>query len=91
MLSMKEALDAAAVFLAQDGESWDPQTMRIAQERAFIEDGHAVVTYNSRTFLDEGQKGAWLLGNLPVRVDLATGACQYMTILEALASPGLGR
>ncbi|WP_385626063.1 YrhB domain-containing protein [Streptomyces sp. P8-A8] len=88
MIPLDEALDAATTLLAQSGEGWDPETMRIVHERVRIEDGHAVVPYNSRAFLDEGRKGAWLLGNPPVLVDLATGACRFMTIDEVLASPG---
>lgn len=89
MLSMRQALDVAVAFLTEDGEAWDPQTMRIEPEHAFIEEGKAVVPYNSRAFLDEGKKGAWLLGNLPVLVNLDTSVCRYMTIDEVLASPGL--
>lgn len=35
--------------------------MGLVQEHAYVEDGHAVVPYNSRAFLDEGPKtsGSW--------------------------------
>ncbi|MEC3992107.1 YrhB domain-containing protein [Actinacidiphila sp. DG2A-62] len=81
---MEQALEAAAVFLEQNCGGWDPNTMRLQPERARIENGHVFVPWNARAFLDEGQHGKALLGNMPVLVDPVTGACRFMTLEEVM-------
>lgn len=49
---------------------------------AFIEDGVLLVPWNSVAVVDHGIESAELAGNLPIRVDLETGACEYIDLLE---------
>ncbi|MFJ5612578.1 hypothetical protein ACIQCJ_24725 [Streptomyces sp. NPDC093221] len=72
---MTEVLGATSTLLVQGGAGRDPETMRLEPEHAYVEDGHAVIPYNSRAFLDEGRKRERLLGNLPVLVDLSLLEC----------------
>jgi hypothetical protein len=44
--------------------------------------GAVLVGYNSAEFVRTGDPAAGLLGNLPIRVDEATGACRVLTMDE---------
>ncbi|MFJ2633919.1 hypothetical protein ACIO6U_18520 [Streptomyces sp. NPDC087422] len=58
---MTELLGATSTLLLQGGAGRDPETMRLEPEHAYIEDGHAVIPYNSRAFLTKAGKasGCW--------------------------------
>ncbi|MGZ2359952.1 hypothetical protein LRE75_25230 [Streptomyces sp. 372A] len=89
MLSGDEVLSTVSTFLEGECTGWNPETMRIDWEGIHIENGHAVVSYESRAVLDEGRRDQFLLGNLPVLVDLSTGACRFMTLDEVLHGPDI--
>ena len=77
MLTLQEALDAAAKFLAQNYTNW--RELRVMPESTVVRNGWAAVPYNSIAYLDEGQKMKFALGNDPITVDLTTGAARFMT------------
>lgn len=84
MLSLQGALEAAGAFLVSDCSGWNPSTMRLMYEGAYVDREQAVVPYNTIEFLDGGRERKQLLGNRPVIVELATGACRYMTLDEII-------
>lgn len=85
MLSLREALDKAALYLADNCAGLRPEDVRVMHEAAYVDGAQAVVPYNHVGFLDGGQRGKQLLGNIPIVVDLTSGACRLMTWDEFFA------
>jgi hypothetical protein len=84
MLDEEAALRCAADFLAARSILWPASNVRLIPESAFVDGIHLVVAYNSVAFLDEGEEGAELGGNMPVRVDLEIGECQFISMIDFL-------
>ncbi|GIF97013.1 YrhB domain-containing protein [Catellatospora citrea] len=84
MLDITSALSRAADFLADSARAWPDLEVRIMPEEAFVHGGRLVVPYNTAAFLDRGDKGKMLAGNMPIAVDLANGSCHYCTMDEVL-------
>ncbi|MET7423829.1 hypothetical protein [Dactylosporangium sp. NPDC005555] len=53
------------------------------EDSAFPENGFLLVPWNSVALVDHGDQDAELAGNPPIRVDLRTGKCEYIDLLEA--------
>ncbi|MER7272843.1 hypothetical protein ABT369_00155 [Dactylosporangium sp. NPDC000244] len=51
-------------------------------EIAFVDGSVLIVPWNSVAALDEGDELAELGGNMPIRVDLATGQCSWLNVDE---------
>ncbi|MFE9574517.1 hypothetical protein ACFYMW_39410 [Streptomyces sp. NPDC006692] len=83
MLDRKEAQERAAAFLAGQSRSWPSSNVRIIPEYCFVEGGRFIAPYDRIEFLDHGDEYSRLAGNLPICVDLATGACAFITWAEA--------
>jgi len=82
VLSEAAALAAAANYLSEtSGDGAD--SIRIYPEGAFVIDGVLVVPWNSRALLDDGDLDAELGGNPDIGVDLATGQCRYLDLMES--------
>lgn len=79
MLSVNEALAAAARYLAETTE--DDESIRIDAERAFAVDGTLIVPWNSKAALDDGDIEAELSG-VDIGVDLSTGHCRDLDLME---------
>ncbi|MGQ4485941.1 hypothetical protein ACN6LM_002233 [Streptomyces sp. SAS_281] len=88
MISIEEAVDVATRFVERNWDGWDPMTMRIVREDVRVEGSDVVVPYDLRDATHVEGDGNFLLGNLPVLVDVSRGTCRFMTIDELLASPG---
>jgi hypothetical protein len=58
--------------------------VRLLKESSFVDGDKLVVSYNSVAFLDEGDGGAALGGNNPIEADLNSGACRFISMMEAL-------
>lgn len=80
MVDKEEALRHAGEFLKAHSANWPTSQVRLDTRSSFIDANQLVVMYNSTAYLDEGQEGAALGGNLPIRVDLATGECEFITM-----------
>ncbi|AJP03912.1 hypothetical protein TU94_23040 [Streptomyces cyaneogriseus subsp. noncyanogenus] len=84
MLNRNEAERAAANFLAEASKTWGASSnVRIDHECCFTDQGQFIAPYNHVEFLDHGREEMQLGGNLPVAVDLSTGACRFITLAEA--------
>jgi hypothetical protein len=83
MLTVEEALQRAAEFLAAESASWESSAVRIIPEDAFVERGRLIVPYDHVEYLDEGREGMRLAGNDPIAVDLETGSSTYVSPEEA--------
>ncbi|MFE9632872.1 hypothetical protein [Streptomyces sp. NPDC006463] len=79
MLNIEEALAAASDFLTKDSQSWDSADVRIIPEACFVEQGRFIAPYDHADYLDRGKDDMRLAGNLPIAVDLSTGACSFIT------------
>lgn len=84
MLDQEAALRCSADFLAACSILWSASNVRLIAESAFIDGGHLVVAYNTIAFLDDGEEGAELGGNMPIRVDLESGECQFISMIDFL-------
>jgi len=82
MLSEAEALALAARYLAEEAGD-ESDSIRINPPAAFVVDGLLVVPWNSKALLDDGDEWAQLGGNPDIAVDLATGQCRYLDLLES--------
>ncbi|MCX5302481.1 MULTISPECIES: hypothetical protein [Streptomyces] len=91
MLTIEEALAAASDFLTEDSRSWDSTDVRIIPEACFVEQGRLIAPYDHADYLDRGKDDMRLAGNLPIAVDLTTGACAIVTWdeLDDFAERGL--
>ncbi|MCT9094049.1 hypothetical protein N4G70_35120 [Streptomyces sp. ASQP_92] len=69
----------AARFLAERSQAWLSSKVRIIVEDCFIDADRLLAPYDRIEFLDEGDEDAQLGGNLPIRVDLKTGECSFVT------------
>lgn len=84
MLAPEEAERKAAEFLAEESRTWGPSSnVRIIPEYCFTDGGRFIAPYDHVEYLDHGREDMQLGGNLPVAVDLTTGACSFMTWEEA--------
>jgi hypothetical protein len=85
MLDRAEALKAAADFLERESREWIPShPVRTMPDRAVTDGPVLIVPYNSVALLDHGDKDAELAGNMPIRVDLITGECRQLDIIEVV-------
>lgn len=83
MLDRKEAQELAEKFLAERSKAWPANKVRLIPESCFIDRGLFIAPYNSIGFLDHADEMERLAGNFPVRVDLNTGECDFITMNEA--------
>ncbi|UYQ64995.1 hypothetical protein [Streptomyces peucetius] len=84
MLAPEEAERRAAEFLAEESRTWGPSSdVRIIPEYCFTDGGRFIAPYDHAEYLDHGREDMQLGGNLPVAVDLSTGACSFITWEEA--------
>ncbi|MEE1938024.1 hypothetical protein V1L54_01080 [Streptomyces sp. TRM 70361] len=84
MLDREEAERRAAEFLAERSRTWGPSSdVRIIPEYCFTDQGWFVAPYDHVEYLDHGREDMQLGGNLPVRVELSTGSCRFLTWAEA--------
>ncbi|MCC3770720.1 hypothetical protein [Streptomyces sp. UNOC14_S4] len=83
MLDRKGAQEQAERFLAERAQNWPSSNVRLILEYCFIEGDRYIAPYDNVEFLDGGNEGAQLGGNLPVCVDLGTGECGFITWDEA--------
>lgn len=90
MIDREGAFERAKDFLDDQSKKWKHNRVRIIREDSFSHEGFLVVPYNSVDYLDGGVPGAILVGNLPIRVDLKTGECQFLDLLSVLDYRDLG-
>ncbi|MEV4511746.1 hypothetical protein AB0K00_22575 [Dactylosporangium sp. NPDC049525] len=91
MLSREEGLAAAAAFLEEEVQGWAEQhAVRTMPDRAFIDGSILIVPYDSVASLDGGDESERLGGNVPVRVDLSTGECDYIDVHDVMAYEARG-
>ncbi|MFG3003274.1 hypothetical protein [Streptomyces calvus] len=84
MLDPEEAERRAAEFLAEESSTWGPSSnVRIVPEYCFTDKERLIAPYDHVEYLDHGRQDMQLGGNLPVAVDLNTGACSSITWEEA--------
>jgi hypothetical protein len=75
----------AADFLSRKSVNWS-NSVRIDDSSTFEDgEGNLIVGYNSVDFLDNGNEGAVLGGNLPICVQLSTGDCRFISLDEFFA------
>ncbi|MFI5911661.1 hypothetical protein [Dactylosporangium sp. NPDC051541] len=85
MLDRAEALKIAAAFLERDAQEWTTKhEVRTIPDSAFTDGPFLIVPYNSVALLDHGDRSAQLAGNAPIRVDLATGECDLLDVIEVI-------
>ncbi|MFE3474796.1 MULTISPECIES: hypothetical protein [unclassified Streptomyces] len=79
MLDKGSAERAAAEFLSSESRSWGASGhVRIIAEYCFIDGDQYIAPYDHVDYLDHGREDMQLGGNLPVAVDLTTGACRFI-------------
>ncbi|WP_433615510.1 hypothetical protein ACQP2P_11805 [Dactylosporangium sp. CA-139114] len=81
--ALAERAAASAAFLAgfyRDYPDADP--VRTVPEIAFVDGSVLIVSWNSVEALEGGGELAELGGNMPIRVDLATGRCRFLGLGE---------
>ncbi|MEV4453375.1 MULTISPECIES: hypothetical protein [Streptomyces] len=84
MLDPEEAERRAAEFLAEESSTWGMSSnVRIITEYCFTDRGRFIAPYDHVEYLDHGREDMQLGGNLPVAVDLSTGACSFITREDA--------
>ncbi|MCZ9340710.1 hypothetical protein NGM37_23405 [Streptomyces sp. TRM76130] len=84
MLDRDEAEREATRFLAEASSSWGSSSnVRIIPERCFTDQEQFIAPYDHVGYLDDGDEDMQLGGNLPVAVDLSTGACRFLNLKEA--------
>lgn len=84
MLDREQAERRAAEFLADESGAWGPSSLvRIIPEYCFTCGGQFIAPYDHVDYLDHGVEDMRLGGNLPVAVDLTTGACRFIGWEEA--------
>ncbi|MGW5599488.1 hypothetical protein ACWEWL_10365 [Streptomyces rochei] len=84
MLDPEEAERRAAEFLAEESRTWGQSSnVRIIPEYCFTDKERFIAPYDHVEYLDHGRQDMQLGGNLPVAVDLNTGACSFITWEEA--------
>ncbi len=84
MLAPEEAERKAAEFLAEESRTWGASSnVRIISDYCFTDGGRFIAPYDHVEYLDHGREDMQLGGNLPVAVDLTTGACSFITWEEA--------
>ncbi|MFC8307040.1 hypothetical protein ACFUMJ_01775 [Streptomyces olivaceus] len=81
-LNKADALLAAQRFLEGRSRSFG-QPVRIVESKVVVTEDALIAPYNSVAAL-EGDVTRKLGGNMPVHVDLTSGACRFLTLLEAL-------
>ncbi|MCF6521539.1 hypothetical protein [Streptomyces sp. JJ36] len=78
MIDHDTARQRAAAFLAERSRTWGASSrVRIVPEECVVDGGRLIAPYDHVGYLDEGREELRLAGNLPVRVDLATGECSF--------------
>ncbi|WP_433615506.1 hypothetical protein ACQP2P_11795 [Dactylosporangium sp. CA-139114] len=83
MLDREAGLAAAAEFLVEHYRDYpDADPVRTVPEIAFVDGSVLIVSWNSVEALDGGGELAELGGNMPIRVDLATGQCRFLHLGE---------
>jgi hypothetical protein len=90
MLNRAEALARAAKYLDDRRVSWKTTRVRLMPEIAFEHDGVLIVPFNSIAFLDEGNENSALGGNMPIRVDLISGQCDSISLMDLVRYMKLG-
>ncbi|GAA1153040.1 hypothetical protein GCM10009664_21250 [Kitasatospora gansuensis] len=84
-LDRSSALQLGAEFLAEDVKTWThPSEVRIIPEASFGDANLLIIPYDTTEFLDRGISSASLMGNLPISVNLETGECDFIDMLEVL-------
>ncbi|MET7423828.1 hypothetical protein [Dactylosporangium sp. NPDC005555] len=78
MMDRSAAIEAAAAFLAEESRQWPELRVKVMPDTAFVDGGALIVSWNSADLVDHGIELAALAGNSPIRVDLTTGACDYV-------------
>lgn len=83
MLAVEEAERRARAFLVEESRTWGMSSnVRIIPE-CFTDGDRFIAPYDHVEYLDRGREDMQLGGNLPVAVDLSTGACSFITWEEA--------
>ncbi|MEV4442351.1 hypothetical protein AB0K09_25745 [Streptomyces sp. NPDC049577] len=83
MLDRKEAQERAERFLAERSQAWGSINVRLDLEYCFVEGDRFIAPYDTVEFLDHGDEDNRLGGNMPIRVDLNTGECDFLSWEEA--------
>ncbi|MFJ2241895.1 hypothetical protein [Streptomyces sp. NPDC087859] len=84
MLAVEEAERRARAFLVEESRTWGMSSnVRIIPEYCFTDGARSIAPYDHVEYLDHGREDMQLGGNLPVAVDLSTGACSFITWEEA--------
>ncbi len=83
MLTDQQAIDAAFAFITEN-EVVD-KGVRLAAKPQWVKrvsGAVVVVGYNSVEFVETDDSRVGLVGNMPIRVDEATGACRELSMDE---------
>jgi hypothetical protein len=82
MLTDQQAIDAAFAFIIETGIV--DKGVRLAAKPRWVKrvPGAVVVGYNSVEFVETDDSRVGLVGNMPIRVEEATGACRELSMDE---------
>ncbi|MFF0111937.1 hypothetical protein [Streptomyces prasinus] len=84
MPDREEAERRAVELLAGENRIWGMSSrVRIVSENCFTAEGQLIAPYGHVDYLDHGREDMQLGGNLPVALDLTTGACRFIDWEEA--------
>ncbi|MFE2910834.1 hypothetical protein [Kitasatospora indigofera] len=78
------ALNLADSYLKTRSLDWDAPPVRLIRESSFIDGKFLIVQFNSIAFLDRGEIGEMLGGNMPIRVDLNSGNCELIKMVDLI-------
>lgn len=82
MISNEEAVVLADEFLRADTSSEVP--LIVARNEVIVRDSALIAPCNSAEFIRTDAFEDMVIGCTPVRVDLTTGACRFLTHKEAM-------
>ncbi|GGV45900.1 hypothetical protein GCM10010495_74440 [Kitasatospora herbaricolor] len=84
MINKEEAVKLAAEFLAADLDALPVEEripVRVIPEKSYIDESHLIIMYNSVEFI-EGNASQGIVGTLPIRVDMKTKECEFISLKE---------
>lgn len=82
MLTDQKAIETAFAYIAQNQLVDDTVPLAVKPEWIKRVPDAIVVGYNSAAFVETEDPSVGLLGNMPIRVEEATGACRELTMDE---------
>ncbi|GAA0977225.1 hypothetical protein [Nocardiopsis tropica] len=89
-LDREVAIIKAEEFLESESREWKYNDVKAMREKSFQHENDLIVPYNTISYLKTGKIEDGLVGNTPIRVNLETGACDFIDIIQVLDYRDMG-